>query len=223
LPAENTIINAEQEADGIFSLMSYALVYHDWQPHTIPREQRRGYNIGAVLVNTLNEPVYCGLNCVNSAHNATQHAELRCITGYLEKAKLFNLEGYTLYVTLEPCVMCAGMITMVSVKRLVYGQHDVLFSKAFQRLAMDTRSMGGFAPYPRQVIADPSSLSFRSRLDEAYSKFMEADSEKILAKFLASSEAEEIFRNAAEEFYGYKVRFDENKKLYEAACNLIGL
>lgn len=207
----------QQERDDIFSLLIYALVYQDWQNGSVPRNKRRGYNIGALLVTPQFEPVFHGLNCINSTDNATQHGEVRAITQYLEQTRKFNLDKYHIYTTLEPCVMCAGMITMVSASRLLYGQHDVDYSKAFERLAMDTRPIGGFAPYPRRVQAMASSLIYCKQLDDAYLTFLNSDPEKILAKFLASEPAEVIFKQAASAFLAYKVKNIENQSTYEKA------
>jgi len=207
----------QQEKDDIFSLLIYALVYKDWQDGSVPRNKRRGYNIGALLVNPQFEPAFHGLNCINSTDNATQHGEVRAITQYLEQTRKFNLEGYHVYTTLEPCIMCAGMMTMTAVKRLVYGQHDVDYSKAFERLAMDTRPIGGFAPYPRRVVATASALEHGKKLDDAYKDFLSKDPEKVLAKFLASDPAEEIFKQADENFLGYNIKFPENQTVYANA------
>lgn len=207
----------EQERDNIFSLLIYALVHQDWQDDAVPRNNRRGYNIGALLVTPEFEPVYHGLNCINSTDNATQHGEVRAITQYLEQTRKFNLDQYHVYTTLEPCVMCAGMITMMAAKRVIYGQHDVDYSRAFERLAMDTRAIGGFAPYPRQVQAMASTLPYCQQLDEAYQVFLNTDPEKILAKFLASDPAEAIFKQASEAFLVYQVIYPENQVVYEKA------
>jgi tRNA(Arg) A34 adenosine deaminase TadA len=209
----------QREADEIFTLLAYSLVYNDWQPDEVPREQRRGYNIGALLVNEQNEPVFHGLNCINSTNNATQHGEVRSIIAYLDHTKRFNLSGFTIYTTLEPCVMCAGMITMTAFKRAVYGQHDVEYSRAFERLAMDTRPVGGFAPYPRRVEASACNSKFCQALDTAYADYLQKDPEKILAKFLTSDEAEAIYKSAFETFMSYQVEHPENKGLLELARN----
>ncbi len=211
-------INVEQEEiDQIFSLLIYSMVLKDWQPDDIPREKRRGYNIGALLVNNKNVPVYYGLNCINSTNNSTQHGEIRAITGYLDKTKQFNLNGYTVYTTLEPCVMCAGMITMTACGRVVYGQHDVEYSKAFERLALDTRSIGGFGPYPRQVATSSSNLVFCKQLDTAFQQFLKVDTEKVLAKFLTSATAKKVYEDAANDFKSYQVKYSQNQEIYNAA------
>lgn len=207
----------DRERDEIFSLLIYALVYQDWQEESIPHPQRRGYNIGALLVTPQHEPVYFGLNCINSTENATQHGEVRAITQYLDATRNFNLEKFTIYTTLEPCVMCAGMITMMAVDQVVYGQHDVAYSKAFERLALDTSSIGGFTPYPRQVLAMPTTLPYCNQLDEAYQEFLATDSEKILAKFLTSNAAKTIFKQALIAFEHYEVKYTENQPVFEKA------
>ena len=207
----------EQERDEIFSLLTYAIVFHDWQPDSIPREKRRGYNIATLLVNPANEPVFYGLNCINSTDNATQHSEVRSIIAYLDKTRRYNLEGFTVYTSLEPCIMCAGMMTMTAIKRVVYGQHDIVYTKAFERLAIDSRSIGGFPPYPRTVTAHASASAFCTELDHAYQQFFESETEKMLARFLTSATAFEIFHRAVQHFLDYKVLHPGNRIIYENA------
>ncbi len=203
--------------DEIYSLLTYALVYANWQPSTVPRDKRRGYNIGAVLVDKDQKPVFCGLNCINATDNATQHGEVRAITAYLEKTRRFNLDGFTIYTTLEPCIMCAGMMTMTDIDRVVYGQKDVDFSNGLERLAIDTRPYGGYAPFKRTTLADASPIAFRTQLDEAYRLFLATAPEKVLAKFLTGTEAENIFKNAHDTFLGFQVKHPENVVIYQAA------
>lgn len=212
---ENEISDAQREVDEIFILLTYSLVYKDWQSIDIPRHQRRGYNIGAVLVNKENKAVAFDLNAINSTDNSTQHGEVRVITKFLEKEKCFNLDGYTIYTTLEPCIMCAGMITMTDIDRAVFGQKDVQYSKAFERLAIDTTPIGGFPPYPRKVITFSSKLDFSKELNQAFEEFLEKDDEKFLAKFLASDKAKNIFEKASRYFLKYKVEFPENQSVYD--------
>jgi len=207
----------KQEIDEIYSLLTYALVYANWQPGTVPRNKRRGYNIGAVLVDKDQKPVYCGLNCINATDNATQHGEVRTITAYLEKTRRFNLDGFTIYTTLEPCIMCAGMMTMTDIDRVVYGQKDVDFSNGLERLALDTRPYGGYAPFKRTTWSDASPNGFRLLLDEAYQRFLATDSEKVLAKFLTGAEAERIFKDAHTAFLQFQVKHPENAAAYQMA------
>lgn len=207
----------QQEVDEIYALLTYSLVYANWQSGDIPRTKRRGYNIGALLVDKNKQPVYYGLNCINSTDNATQHGEVRAITTYLEKTRIFNLDGFTMYTSLEPCIMCAGMMTMTDVDRVVYGQKDVDFSNGLERLALDTRAYGGYAPFKRTTWPDPAPNEIRTRLDEAYRNFLATETEKILAKFLASAEAEAIFKDAHDAFLKFQPKNSVNAVVYEGA------
>ncbi|MDX2072628.1 MAG: nucleoside deaminase [Haliscomenobacter sp.] len=207
----------QQEIDAIFGLLAYALVYKDWQDEGTDRYSRRGYNVGALLVNPKYQAVMFELNSIDRCSDVTQHGELRVMTKYLQQTKNYNLEGFTIYATLEPCVMCAGMMTMTSVQRVVFGQQDVMFSKAFERLAMDTRNVGGYAPYPRQVKVEASPLKYGAQLDAAYQQYLATAEEKILALFLASHTAKEIFKTAYEEFLSFKPELDQNTQVYAQA------
>lgn len=151
----------QKELDRIYSLLTYSLVLKDWQADSIPRNDRRGYNIGTILVNGNMEVAHWGLNCINSTKNVTQHGEVRAITSYLDSLKSFNLEGFTLYTTLEPCAMCSGMATMTNIERVVYGQKDIDFSGALDRLSLNSKKFGGFKPYPRTVISYPSPTKYK--------------------------------------------------------------
>ena len=215
------VSTSQKELDEIYSLLIYSIVYKDWQSQDVPRNKRRGYNIGALLVDSSRNPVYVGLNSINSTNNATAHGEVLAITGYINKERCFNLQNFTIYTTLEPCVMCAGMMTMTAVKRLVFGQHDVEYSKAFERLSIDTRSIGGFGPYPRQVEAEASPSIFCARLDTAYQIFLKKDNEKILAKFLTSSESKSIYHDAYMHLKSFTVQHPENSKFYQEALHFL--
>ena len=80
--------------------------------------------IGAVLVNEAGEVVARGHNLRETAHDATAHAEMIAIRAACEKLGRWRLSGLTLYVTIEPCPMCAGAIVMSRVDRVVYGSTD---------------------------------------------------------------------------------------------------
>ncbi len=54
----------------------------------------------------------------------TAHAEMIAITQAAEAMEAWRLEGTTMYVTLEPCVMCAGAIVLARIRRVVYGAAD---------------------------------------------------------------------------------------------------
>lgn len=81
--------------------------------------------VGAVIFNSkTNEIIAC-------AHNQTQknqlpfaHAEIIAIKKACKKLKVKRLNGYSLFVTLEPCVMCAGAISWAHLDALYFGAYD---------------------------------------------------------------------------------------------------
>lgn len=79
--------------------------------------------VGAVLV--LNDEVIGeGHNRPISSCDPSAHAEIMAMRAGAEKVKNYRLVGSTLYVTLEPCLMCLGAMVHARVKRLVYGAAD---------------------------------------------------------------------------------------------------
>jgi tRNA(adenine34) deaminase len=79
--------------------------------------------IGAVVV--------CGERVIGRGHNlvetlcdATAHAEMQCITAAASTLGGKYLKGCTLYVTVEPCIMCAGALAWSQIDRVVYGADD---------------------------------------------------------------------------------------------------
>jgi tRNA(adenine34) deaminase len=79
--------------------------------------------IGAVLVRG-GEIISRAHNLRESNQNAIAHAELLAIDKACREVGSWRLEESTLYVTLEPCPMCAGAIILSRVKRVVYGASD---------------------------------------------------------------------------------------------------
>jgi tRNA(adenine34) deaminase len=63
-------------------------------------------------------------NQVETLRDATAHAEMIAITQAAEALENWRLEGADLYVTLEPCAMCAGALVLSRVARIVYGADD---------------------------------------------------------------------------------------------------
>jgi tRNA(adenine34) deaminase len=65
-----------------------------------------------------------GFNCPISASDPTAHAEVRAMREAAAALRNYRLTGCTLYVTLEPCAMCAGAIMHARIGRVVYGAAD---------------------------------------------------------------------------------------------------
>ncbi|MBQ2875666.1 MAG: tRNA adenosine(34) deaminase TadA [Clostridia bacterium] len=82
--------------------------------------------IGAVAVRD-GEIIARGFNTRETSRCATHHAELICINEACAALGGWRLPGVTLYVTLEPCAMCAGAIINARIPRVVYGASDHRF------------------------------------------------------------------------------------------------
>tara|TARA_B100000674_G_C37656076_1_gene830211 strand:+ start:85 stop:537 length:453 start_codon:yes stop_codon:yes gene_type:complete len=83
------------------------------------------FPVGGVLVDNIsNKIVARSHNTVNKDNNATKHCELNLINDTCDKFKIKYLDNMTLFVTLEPCTMCASAISEVHVKNIYFGAYD---------------------------------------------------------------------------------------------------
>ncbi len=81
--------------------------------------------IGAVLVDPASgDVVAVGRNAPVALHDPTAHAEIAALRAGGAERGNYRLTGLTLYVTLEPCPMCAGAVSHARIGRLVYGASD---------------------------------------------------------------------------------------------------
>ena len=80
--------------------------------------------VGAVLIDDEGGVVVRAHNMCEAERDATAHAEILAIREAGRKLSRWRLTGCTLYVTLEPCSMCAGAIMAARISRLVYGATD---------------------------------------------------------------------------------------------------
>lgn len=100
------------------------------------REARKAEVEGEIPVGAV---VVCNDSIIARAHNQTEmlhdvtaHAEMLAITAAAEHLGAKYLTGCTLFVTLEPCVMCAGALGWSQLERIVYGAGDE--KRGFERL-----------------------------------------------------------------------------------------
>lgn len=80
--------------------------------------------VGAVLVSPQGEEVARAHNCPVKTADPTAHAEVLVLREGARKLRNYRLVGSTLYVTLEPCAMCAGAILQARIGRLVFALRD---------------------------------------------------------------------------------------------------
>jgi len=92
-----------------------------------------------------------GYNRIEKLSDATAHAEIIALTAAAAGLSTWRLDGCTLYVTLEPCIMCLGALLQSRVGAIVYGARDARLG------AIDTRS-------------------YRKELEQAYGFFPEVSS-----------------------------------------------
>ena len=83
--------------------------------------------IGAIVVDSNGQIVGRGYNHVEKKNSQTAHAEVIAIEKACKKIGDWRLEGCALFVTLEPCIMCMGLIQLSRVSKLVLGARSPLF------------------------------------------------------------------------------------------------
>lgn len=100
--------------------------------------------IGAVVVSQ-NRVIGRGHNQVERLSDSTAHAEMIAITSAMSYLGSKYLKDCTLYVTLEPCPMCAGALAWSQMDRIVYGAED---------------PKGGFMKYGKSMLHPKTKLEF---------------------------------------------------------------
>lgn len=106
---------AEFDADSLFMMRALQLADQAASEDEVP--------VGAVVVHG-NRIIGSGYNQREALSDPTAHAEMIAITQAAATLASWRLEDCTLFVTLEPCPMCAGAIVQARVPRVVYGARD---------------------------------------------------------------------------------------------------
>ena len=113
--------------------------------------------IGAIIV-CQGDIIARGHNLTETLHDVTAHAEMQAITAASESLGGKYLQNCTLFVTVEPCIMCAGALGWSQIGRVVYGCADE--KRGFQRFAPEalhpkTKVTGGIMEEEcRQLMQD---------------------------------------------------------------------
>lgn len=122
--------------------------------------------VGAVL--TRNGQILGeGFNCPISKADPTAHAEIIALRKASGVASNYRLPGSTLYVTLEPCVMCVGALVLARVERLVFAARDLRFGAVRSKFRL----------------GDSDLLNHRMQIEEG---ILAAEAATLLARFFAA-------------------------------------
>ncbi len=120
--------------------------------------------VGAVIVDpATGEVIAKAGNAPIGTHDPTAHAEIRAIRAAAERLGNYRLTGLSLFVTLEPCAMCAGAISQARIGRLVFGADDpkgggvVHGARVFEQPTCHWKPVLGSG-----VLADESAVLLRS-------------------------------------------------------------
>ena len=129
--------------------------------------------IGAVLVHD-HKVIAAGYNYREVSQDPTAHAEMIVIRKAAERLQTWRLTETTLYVTLEPCPMCAGAIVQARIARLVFGAWDpkagacgsIFDIPVERRLNHRVQVMGGLLERESRGLLQEFFRAKRSRLSE---------------------------------------------------------
>ncbi len=122
--------------------------------------------VGAVL--TVNDVILAEAgNRVEELKDVTAHAEILCLREAAQKCRTKTLHNATLYVTLEPCAMCAGAIAAARIQSLYYG-------------AFDPKSGG--VEHGAKLFSQPTC----HHRPEIYGGFLESQCGELLSRFFAA-------------------------------------
>jgi tRNA(adenine34) deaminase len=119
--------------------------------------------VGAIVVSN-GEILGRGANKPISINDPTAHAEIEALRQAAHALNNYRLIGCTLYVTLEPCVMCAGAIVIARIDRLVFGARDLRFGAVRSKFRL----------------ADSDLLNHRVEVEEG---LLAAESAELLTQF----------------------------------------
>jgi tRNA(adenine34) deaminase len=126
--------------------------------------------VGAVIVHE-SAVVGRGWNRSISAVDPTSHAEIEALRQAACHLQNYRLSGCTLYVTLEPCVMCSGAIVLARIERLVFAARDLRFGAVRSKFRL----------------ADSELLNHRVRVEEG---LLAVDAGELLDEFFRERRSE---------------------------------
>lgn len=130
--------------------------------------------IGAVIVGN-NRVIARGHNLTETLNDVTAHAEMQAITSAANFIGGKYLTDLTLFVTLEPCVMCAGALFWAKISKIVFGAYDV---------------KSGFTQYNNVLLKNKKSIVHRKT--EIIGGILEAECSDLMSSFFQSLRGKNI-------------------------------
>lgn len=94
--------------------------------------------IGAVLIDSKGQIIAQAYNQMEKKNSQLAHAELQVLAKSTKKMKNWRLSGTTLYVSVQPCLMCLGALYLSRVSRVVYGVRSLKFGASFNVATLNT-------------------------------------------------------------------------------------
>ena len=139
------------------------------------KEAQKAYNnqdvpVGCVIV--LNDKVIAKAHNTRHLKNNTMgHAEIEAIKKACKKLNTWILEDATIYVTLEPCLMCAGAILNARIKRLVYATQEPKFGAIESVISVfDNNKFNHTIEIEKNILKEESTKLLKSFFQELRSK-----------------------------------------------------
>jgi tRNA(adenine34) deaminase len=87
-----------------------------WEMEEVP--------VGAIVVDPAGEIIGRGYNQTIASHDPTAHAEIVALRQAAAQVGNYRLPGCSVYVTIEPCIMCLGALLQARIRRLIFGAPD---------------------------------------------------------------------------------------------------
>lgn len=218
-------LTEQEEKDNILALVAMSYVLQDWQMGDYPP---RGYNIAALLYDPATQTILgMNRNSIYQKDDKTQHAEVGLMQNYFHKAYDKNprktLKGLQIITTLEPCMMCSGMMVFLEVDTVKYIQTDPSYGKNIERLAQDWIDPAGERHAANDRCRRIRSISLQETcfasemLDKGYELYGKNKSEKSLAEFLKTRLAFDIYSKADTLIRSWKLIYPANRTLLQNA------
>ena len=122
--------------------------------------------VGAIITDKHDKIIGTGYNQRESKQSPIAHAEIIAIEEAAAFLKTWRLDECTIYVTLEPCLMCAGVIMQTRLKRIVYGAFAEK-TGALSSVANVYEHNFGYTPMVRSGILEDECASLMNRFGDS--------------------------------------------------------